>query len=115
VIERGDLWWADLGEPRGSAPGHRRPVLVVSADAYNRSRIATVICVTVTSNLRLADAPGNVLLPQGTATLPKVSVADVSQVITLDKRDLDEHLGRLPGAYLQQVEAGLRRVLALPS
>ena len=88
-------------------------MLVVSADAYNRSRIGTVVCVALTSNLRLADAPGNVLLPEGTASLPKASVANVSQVITLDKLDLDEQVGRLPAAYLRQVDAGLRAVLAL--
>jgi len=115
VIHRGDLWWADLGEPRGSAPGRRRPVLVVSADAYNRSRIDTVVCVAITSNLRLVDAPGNVLLPQGTGALPKDCVANVTQVVTLDKLDLQEHLGNLPHTYLHRVEAGLRRVLALPS
>lgn len=86
MIARGELWWADLREPRGSAPGHRRPLLVVSADAYNRSRIATIICVGLTSNLRLADAPGNVLLPEGTGGLPKASGADVSPAA-------DEQLG----------------------
>jgi mRNA interferase MazF len=91
----------------------RRPVLVVSGDAYNRSRIATVICVTVTSNMGLADAPGNVVLAAGTGGLPRDSVANVSQVVTLDKTDLDERLGALDRRTLRQVEAGLRLVLGL--
>jgi mRNA interferase MazF len=113
VIRRGELWWADLGAPRGSAQALRRPVLVVSADAYNRSRIATVICVTVTSNLRLADAPGNVPLAAGTGGLAKDSVADMSQVVTLNKADLDSRLGLLDRRTLRRVEAGLRLVLGL--
>lgn len=113
MIRRGELWWADLGEPRGSAPAMRRPVLVVSSDAYNRSRIATVVCVTITSNLGLADAPGNVQLAAGTAGLPEDSVVNVSQVVTLDKHDLDERLGALDRSTLRTVESGLRRVLGL--
>jgi len=88
-------------------------MLVVSADAYNRSRIHTVVCAALSSNLRLADAPGNVLLPAGIASLPRASVVNVSQLLTLDKGDLEEHLGRLGAAWLRQVDAGLRQVLAL--
>lgn len=113
MIRRGELWWADLGEPRGSAPAMRRPVLVVSSDAYNRSRIATVVCVTVTSNVRLADAPGNVVLTKGRGGVTKDSVVNVSQVVTLDKDDLDARLGALDRAVLRTVDAGLRRVLGL--
>lgn len=113
MIRRGELWWADLGAPRGSAPALRRPVLVVSSDAYNRSRIATVVCMTITSNLRLADAPGNVALAAGGGGLPKDSVANVSQVVTLDKTDLDGRLGALDRPTLRRVEAGLRLVLGL--
>jgi mRNA interferase MazF len=113
VIHRGDLWWADLEAPRGSAPALRRPVLVVSSDAYNRSRIATVICVTVTSNLRLGAAPGNVTITAGTGGLTKDSVVNVSQVVTLDKSDLDEHLGALDRRTMRSVETGLRLVLGL--
>lgn len=112
-IRRGEVRWADLGVPRGSAPGYRRPVLVASADAYNRSRIPTVVCVVLTTNLRLADAPGNVLLPRGSGGLSKESVANVSQVVTLDKADLAEPLGALDDVTMRRVEAGLRRVLAL--
>ncbi len=113
MIRRGELWWADLGEPRGSAPALRRPVLIVSSDAYNRSRIATVVCLAITSNLRLADAPGNVYLAAGTGGVPKDSVVNVSQVLTLDKDDLDARLGAVNRSTLRTVEAGLRRVLGL--
>jgi mRNA interferase MazF len=112
-MRRGELWWAELGTPRGSAPALRHPVLVVSGDAYNRSRIATVVCVAITSNLRLADAPGNVPLAAGTCGLSKDSVANVSQVVILDKTDLDERLGALDRTTLRRVDAGLRLVLGL--
>ena len=113
VVERGDLWWADLGEPEGAEPGFRRPVLVVQAEAFNRSRLQTVICVVLTSNLRLVDAPGNVLLPAKATGLPKDSVANVSQLITIDRDYLTEKAGRLRGQLLKDVENGLRLVLAL--
>jgi mRNA interferase MazF len=113
LIERGDVWWADLGVPTGSAPALRRPVLVVSADAWNSSRIATIICLVVTSNLRLAESPGNVLLDAGDGGLDRGSVVNVSQVITVDKRDLSERIGNLDPASMDLVEDGLRRVLAL--
>ena len=113
MILRGEVWWADLGEPRGSAPGFRRPVLVVSADAYNGSRIGTVICVAITSNLRLADAPGNVLLGTGEAGLDRPSVVNISQIVTLDKEDLVERSGTLGGDRVRLVELGIRRGLGL--
>lgn len=111
-MERSEIWWADLGEPRGSAPAFRRPVLVVSSDAYNRSRISTILCAVITSNLRLADAPGNVLLDDEVG-LDRPSVVNCSQVVTLDKTDLTEHLGRVNPGTMRLVDAGLRRVLAL--
>ena len=113
VIERGQVWWADLGEPQGSEPGYRRPVLVVQSDAFNRSRIRTVIAVVLTSNLRLVEAPGNVLVPARTSGLPKDSVANVSHVITLDRECLAEPAGRLRGGLLAAVDAGLRLVLGI--
>jgi mRNA interferase MazF len=113
LIERGQLWWVDLGQPRGSMPGFRRPMLVISADAYNRSRIATVICVSVTTNLRLGDAPGNVILDRGTGGLAKASVINVSQIVTLNKEDMVEQIGVLGSPEMGLVEAGVRRVLAL--
>ena len=113
VVERGQVWWADLGEPAGSEPGFRRPVLIVQSDAFNRSRLRTVLAVVLTSNVRLVDAPGNVLIPAKAAGLPKDSVANVSQVITLDRDFLTEPAGRLRGELLKDVENGLRLVLAL--
>src|SRR5207247_5980016 len=108
VVERGQVWWADLGEPSSSEPGFRRPLLVVQDDAFNRSRLRTVIAVVLTSNLRLVEAPGNVLIPAKIAGLPKDSVANVSQVITVDRDFLTESAGRIRGQALKDVERGLR-------
>lgn len=113
VIRRGDLWWADLGEPSGSAPGFRRPVLVVQNDAFNASRIRTVIVLVITSNLRLLDAPGNVLLPARTSGLPKDSVANVSQIVTIDREMLSERVSSLDAVTLAAVGRGMRLVLQL--
>jgi mRNA interferase MazF len=113
VIERGTIWWAHLGDPRGAEPGFRRPILIVQADAFNRSRIQTVIAVVLTTNVRLLDAPGNVLVPARVSGLRKNSVANVSQVITVDRGDLQEPAGRLDAATLRRVDAGLRLVLNL--
>jgi mRNA interferase MazF len=113
VIERGQIWWAELAEPTGSEPGFRRPVLVVQSDSFNRSRLRTVVGVVLTSNLRLVDAPGNVLIPAKTAGLSKDSVANVSQIITVDREFLTEPAGRIRGRLLKDVESGLRLVLGL--
>ena len=113
VVQRGEVWWADLEEPRGSAPGYRRPVLLVQADAFNRSRIQTVLAVVLTSNLRLVDAPGNVLVPKRLSGLSKDSIANVSQVVTLDRDVLSERAGKLTGPVLSAVDNGLRLVLDL--
>jgi len=113
VVERGQVWWADLGEPAGSEPGFRRPVVIVSNDAFNRSRIRTVIVVILTSNLRLVEAPGNVLVPAKASGLAKDSVANVSQVVTLDKESLSDVTGRLRGRLLADVDSGLRLALSL--
>lgn len=113
MVERGEVWWADLGPKRGSAPAWRRPVLVVSADSFNRSSIKTVTVVAITSNLRLAAAPGNVALAVGSAGLDKESVVNVSQVVTLDKDDLGRRVGSLDGLKMEQVDAGLRLALEL--
>jgi mRNA interferase MazF len=112
-VERGQVWWADLGEPSGSGPGFRRPVLVVQNDAFNRSRIKTVVVVVLTSNLRLLDAPGNVLVPAAGSQLPRDSVANVSEVITIDREFLGELAGRVRGQVLSDIENGLRLVLNL--
>ena len=112
-MQRGDIWWASLPEPVGSGPGYRRPVLIVQADSFNRSRIKTVIVAVITKNTALAAAPGNVLLPAGASGLPLDSVLSVSQIITVDKLLLTEHVGSLPAQYMTQVEAGLRLAIAL--
>lgn len=114
VIRRGEIWWASLGEPRGSAPGYRQPVLVIQSDAFNRSSIGTVAVAAITSNLHLGDAPGNVRLTARQSKLPKASVVNVSQVLTVDRRFLSERVGRLPGELLAEVDAGLRLALSLP-
>jgi mRNA interferase MazF len=111
VISQGDVWWADLPEPTGSGPGFRRPVVVVQGDALNRSRIATLVCVPLTSNLKWGDAPGNVRLAQRLTGLSKECVANVSQLITLDRSLLAEHVGKLPQAKLELILSGIDVVL----
>lgn len=114
MIQRGQVRWADLGPPRGSAPALRRPVLVVQIDRLSRSRIATVAVVILTSNLRLADVPGNVLVEPGDSGLPNPSVVNVSQLISADKSFLDGRpRGLLPLAVMARVDDGLRLVLGL--
>jgi len=113
VIERGEVWWADLGEPDGSEPGYRRPVVIVQSDAFNRSRLRTVIAVVLMTNLRLLEAPGNVLVSAKASGLPKDSVANVSQLVTIDRDFLTERAGRLRGQLMKDLETGLRLVLAL--
>jgi mRNA interferase MazF len=111
MVSQGEVWWADLGAPRGSKPGFRRPVLVVQGDALNRSRIATAVCVALTSNVKWASAPGNVLLSESATGLPKESVANVSQIVTLDKSELTVRVGKLPKAKLELVLSGVDVVL----
>jgi len=113
VIQQGEIWWAELADPRGSEPGYRRPVLVVQSDSFNRSRIATVIVLAITSNLNLAEAPGNVLLARRDSKLPRNSVVNVSQVLTLDRRYLSKKVGRLSDKLLEAVRSGLRLALEL--
>lgn len=113
AIRRGAVWWAELPNATGSVAAFRRPVVVVSSDAFNASRIATAIVVVLTANLRLADAPGNVRVRAKEAGLPKDSVANVSQVLTVDKDVLGERAGQLRPSTLEQVTAGLRAVLEL--
>ena len=110
-VSQGDVWWAEVPEPHGSEPGFRRPVVVVQGDALNRSRISTVVCVPLTSNLRWSNAPGNVSLDERATGLRKPSVANVSQIVTLDRTDLTEHTGRLPARKLDLVLAGIDVVL----
>lgn len=112
-LDRGDVWWANLPDAVVSGPGYRRPVLVVQGDAFNRSRLATAIVVVLTSNLHLVEAPGNVFLPARASSLPRDSVANVSQVLTIDRGLLTERVGHLPTSLLRQVDDGLRTVLEL--
>lgn len=111
VIAQGEIWWADLGEPTGSEPGYRRPVLVVQSDSFNRSRIGTVVCVPLTSSLRWEDAPGNVALNGALTGLPKDSVANVSQITTIDRDSLTDRVGALPVSKLELVLCGIDVVL----
>ena len=113
VVARREVWWADLGEPRESEPGFRRPVLIVQADAFNRSRLRTVIGVALSSNTRLLDAPGNVLLQAASTGLPKDSVANVTQLLTIDEDYLTDRAGQVSRRLMRHVESGLRLVLAL--
>jgi len=112
-MQRGEIWWANLPTPRGSEPGYRRPVLILQQDDFNRSRIATVVAVVLTSNLQLQAAPGNVLLRSRDSGLPKDSVANVSQIATLDKSVFTERVASLPAARMKPIENGVRLVLGL--
>ncbi len=113
MVTRGQIWWANLPEPKGPETGHRRPVLIVQSDAFNRSRIQTVVVIAITSNMRLAAAPGNVSLTRRQTGLTRDSVINVSQILTLDKRFLAESVGMVSEVVLGQVEEGLQLVLGL--
>jgi mRNA interferase MazF len=113
VTRRGSICWADLGEPRGSKPAKRRPVLVIQADPFNVSRLSTTLAAVITSNTALAAMPGNVFLPATSSGLPKDSVVNVTALVTLDKADLDAETGNLPSALMSEVDRGLRQVLGL--
>jgi mRNA interferase MazF len=112
-VRRGEVWWATLRPPVGSKPGHRRPVVIIQSDPFNRSRIGTVIAAALTSNVRLEAAPGNVFLSQGTAGLDRDLVINVSQIITLDRTFLTDRVGRIPVVKQGELDDGLRLVLAL--
>lgn len=111
VISQGEIWWAELGDPVGSAPGYRRPVLVIQCDAFNHSRIATLVCVPLTSNLKWADSPGNVMLTAAASGLDRDSVANASGVVALDKAQLVERVGKLTARKLERVLSGVDIVL----
>jgi len=113
VIHRGSVCWADLGEPRGSRPAKRRPVLVIQADPYNASRLATTLAAIITTNTSLAAMPGNVFLPTAASGLPRDSVVSVTALVTLDKAGLDTEVGHLPASLMDDIDRGLRRVLGL--
>ena len=111
VINQGDVFWVDLSEPSGSEPGYRHPHVVIQNNVFNRSRINTVVVCALTSNLKRAQAPGNVLLEKREANLPKQSVVNVSQIFTVDKRDLDEKMGTLSRRRVRQILDGVRLVI----
>jgi mRNA interferase MazF len=113
VIERGEIWWANLGEPRGSSPGFHRPILIVQSDFFNRTQINTVIAAIITTNLRLANMPGNVGLSRKASGLDKESVVNISQLFTIDRVDLLEYVGNISAQKMEQIEKGLRLVLSL--
>jgi mRNA interferase MazF len=113
VIQRGSVCWADLGAMRGSKPAKRRPVLIVQADSYNASRLATTVAAVITSNTALAALPGNVFLPAAVSGLPRDSVINVTALVTLDKADLTSQARRLPASLMDEVDRGLRRIFGL--
>lgn len=110
-VSQGEIWWADLPDPAGSGPGYRRPVIVVQGDSLNRSRIATIVCVPLTSNLQWAEAPGNILLAADETDLPKDSVANVSQVVAIDRSVLTERAGSLSSRHLSLLLSGIDIIL----
>ena len=112
-MKRGEIWWASLPEPAGSGPGLRRPVVVVQSNPFNASRISTVVVVVLTSNLALAEAPGNFRISKSESGLPRASVANVSQIITLDRSVLTAKIKTLPHKALSRLDQGLRLVLGL--
>jgi mRNA interferase MazF len=113
VMNRNEIWWASLPDAVGSSPGYKRPVLVIQSDAFNRSNINTTIVLAITSNLKLANAPGNVLINKNQSGLPRDSVINVSQVITIDKSFLSEYVNTLTPKTMLQIEEGMRLVLSL--
>jgi mRNA interferase MazF len=113
VIRRGEIWWAELQEPAGAGPGYKRPLVVIQSNDFNKSRINTIIAVVLTTNMKLADSPGNVMLPKKMTGLPKDSVTNVSQIITIDRYYLSERIGILPPSTMRRIDDGLRLVLCL--
>ncbi len=113
VISRGDLWWAELPEPAGSGPGYKRPILIIQSNDFNKSKIKTTIAVTITSNLYLSSAPGNILLTTKKSKLPKKSVINVSQIVTVDKTFLTEKIHSVSSKIMAQVDEGIKLVLKL--
>ncbi len=111
TLNQGEIWWAELGEPSGSGPGYRRPVIVVQGNPLNRSRLATVVCIPITSNLIWADAPGNVLMTTKESGLPKDSVANPSQIVSLDRDVLTERVGQLSSKTLRLILTGVDIIL----
>jgi mRNA interferase MazF len=112
-MKRGEIWWASLTLPDGSGPGYRRPVLIVQANSFNESLISTILVAVITSNLTLAQAPGNVRISKSDSGLPKASVVNISQVLTIDRQFLTARIGALPGRIMDRVNEGLKLVLSV--
>ena len=112
-MRRGEIWWVSLRRPKGSEPGYRRPVLVLQSDEFNQSRIRTVVVAAITSNVALAQAPGNVLIRPRESGLAEDSVVNVSQIVTIDKTALDDRAGSLTPRAIEEIEDGVRLVLGL--
>lgn len=112
-MKRGEIWWANLPPPSGSGPGYRRPVLIIQSNAFNESKISTVLVAVITSNMALSDAPGNVRLSKSSGGLPKASVVNVSQLLTMDRGLLGKRVSSLAARTMQRVDAGLKLVLSL--
>ena len=111
MINQGDIYWVELGEPSASEPGYRHPHVVVQNNIFNRSQLKTVVVCALTSNLRRAQAPGNVQLESGEGNLPKQSVVNVSQIYTVDKSQLDEYIGTLSSARVREIINGIKLVV----
>ena len=112
-MKRGEVWWASLSQPEGSGPGYRRPVLIVQANSFNESHISTILVSVITSNLALAQAPGNVRIGKSDSGLPKASVVNVSQILTIDRQFLTERIESLPGRVMERVNEGLKLVMSI--
>ncbi|MGI8542508.1 MAG: type II toxin-antitoxin system PemK/MazF family toxin [Aridibacter sp.] len=112
-MERGQIWWADLPEPRGSSPGYEHPIVIIQSDDFNKTNINTVIGAVITSNLVLAEMPGNVLIKKNQSELTKDSVVNVTQIVTIDNTELLEYVGKISERKMEQIERGLRLVLSL--
>lgn len=115
MISRGEVWWADLGVPRGSSPGYERPVVVIQSDTFNKTNIDSIAVAIITTSLRLAPMPGNVLLERGTGGVREDSVVNVTQLFTIDRSDLLEYWGKIPRDGIELIDQGLRLVLSLPN
>ena len=111
VIAQCEVWWADLADPIGSSPGYRRPIVVIQSDPLNRSQLATVVCVVLTSNLRWSIAPGNVLLSAKQTGLDRDCVANVSQLVTIDKRQLTDRVGKIPKRQMEAIFSGIDLIM----
>ena len=113
MIERGEIWWAELQEPAGAGPGYKRPLVVIQSNDFNKSRINTIIAAVLTTNMKLVDSSGNVMLPKKMTGLPKDSVTNVSQIITVDRYYLSDRIGIVPARTMRRIDDGLRLVLFL--